>query len=416
MTSLAAIAHALPPWWMPRLIVERLRTRWPPGPRVHRRRVGPAPGASSSLRHRPVDRGACRGDRAGKCARRRCGGGRGAARLRHLVREFRPEQGLASRPRPHPDPRAGRTVRPGDLAGDGRRHRLCAQHTGAGRGGAHPRGPGQSGQLSVPHPSGGRGHHARGHRRVRPDHALELAALPDHRQGRPRPGSGMYGRPEAQRAVAPERLALCRGDARRRHPAGCVQPGERQWAGGRRRAVGASGRGHDLDHRFDPGRRPGGPGGGADGEARGPGTRREIAQRDPAGCGPGACRAGRRGGRLPQRRPILQRSDPHDRAPRAPAGSRTDRARSGIQLRRGRSALAADHARPGGESRPVQSGAGNDRHRHRRRRAAHLWRPRPAGGLEPRLLLPSDHLLRGASSDADRAGGDLRAGTRADPL
>ena len=95
-------------------------------------------------------------------------------------------------------------------------------------------------QLCVRHPSRGHGHHARGHRRVRPDHALELAALPDHGQGRPRPGSGMHGRPEAQRAVAPERLALCRGDARRRHPAGCVQPGERQWAGGRRRLGGAS--------------------------------------------------------------------------------------------------------------------------------------------------------------------------------
>ena len=37
-------------------------------------------------------------------------------------------------------------------------------------------------------------------------------------------------------------------------------------------------------------------------------------------------------------------------------------------------------------------------------------------GLEPRLLLPPDHLLRGASRDADRAGGDLRAGARGDPL
>ena len=37
-------------------------------------------------------------------------------------------------------------------------------------------------------------------------------------------------------------------------------------------------------------------------------------------------------------------------------------------------------------------------------------------GLEPRLLLPPDHLHRGASSNADRAGGDLRAGARVDSL
>ena len=90
--------------------------------------------------------------------------------------------------------------------------------------------------------------------------------------------------------------------------------------------------------------------------------------------------------------------------------------RGRIQHRRGRSALAADHARPGGESRAVQSRAGNDRHRNRRRRAAHLWRPRTAGGFVPRLLLPSDHLHRGASANADRAGGDLWAGACVDPL
>ena len=73
------------------------------------------------------------------------------------------------------------------------------------------------GQLSLCHPSGRHGHHARGHRRVRPDHPLELAALPDHRQGRPRPGGGLHRRPEAQRAVAPERLAVRGSDARRRH-------------------------------------------------------------------------------------------------------------------------------------------------------------------------------------------------------
>ena len=91
-------------------------------------------------------------------------------------------------------------------------------------------------QLSLPHASRRHGHHARGHRRVRPDHALELAALPDHREGGPGAGGGMHGRPEAQRAVAAERLAVRGSGARRRHSGGCVQPRQRQRAGGRRRA------------------------------------------------------------------------------------------------------------------------------------------------------------------------------------
>ena len=118
------------------------------------------------------------------------------------------------------------------------------------------------------------------------------------------------------------------------------------------------------------------------------------------------------------RRACATSANPAARRPasscRASASQEVERLalRSGIRVRRGRSAFAADHARPGGQPRAVQPGAGNDRHRHRRRRAPRLWRPRPAGGLEPRLLLPPDHLLRGAAADADRAGGDLRPGAR----
>ena len=119
------------------------------------------------------------------------------------------------------------------------------------------------------------------------------------------------------------------------HDAG-VPPGVFNLVNGNGPEVGAAlaahpGRGHDLDHRLDPGRRAGGPGGRADGQARGAGTRRQIAQRDPAGCGLRTRRAGRGGGRHAQRRPVLQRADPHDRAARAPRGSRADRARSGIR-------------------------------------------------------------------------------------
>ena len=59
-------------------------------------------------------------------------------------------------------------------------------------------------------------HHARGDRRLRPDHALELASLPDHRQGRSGARGGLHGGVEAERVVAPERLAVRRGDGRRR--------------------------------------------------------------------------------------------------------------------------------------------------------------------------------------------------------
>ena len=86
------------------------------------------------------------------------------------------------------------------------------------------------------------------------------------------------------------------------------------------------------------------------------------------------------------------------------------RARGGLRVRRRRSAFAADHARPGGQPRAVRPRAGNDRCRHRRRRAPGLRRPRPAAGAGARLLRAPDALLRRAAADAHRAGRDLRPG------
>ena len=63
-------------------------------------------------------------------------------------------------------------------------------------------------------------HHARGHRRLRPHHPLELASLPDHSQGRSGARGGLHGGVEAERIVAPERLAVRRGDGRCRVPHG----------------------------------------------------------------------------------------------------------------------------------------------------------------------------------------------------
>jgi len=51
---------------------------------------------------------------------------------------------------------------------------------------------------------------ARTDRRVRAHHAVELATLPDHRQGRARAGRRLHGRTEAQRTLAAERLDVRR--------------------------------------------------------------------------------------------------------------------------------------------------------------------------------------------------------------
>jgi aldehyde dehydrogenase (NAD+) len=65
---------------------------------------------------------------------------------------------------------------------------------------------------------------------------------------------------------------------------------------------------------FNPGRRAGGAGGCAERQARGAGTRRQVAQRHPARCRFRTCHTGRGSGGPAQRRPVLQRAHPHDRA------------------------------------------------------------------------------------------------------
>jgi aldehyde dehydrogenase (NAD+) len=56
----------------------------------------------------------------------------------------------------------------------------------------------------------------------------------------------------------------------------------------------------------------------ADRQARRTGTRRQVTQRDPARRGSRTRHTGRGGGGHAQRRPVLQRADPHHRAARAP--------------------------------------------------------------------------------------------------
>ncbi len=62
-------------------------------------------------------------------------------------------------------------------------------------------------------------------------------------------------------------------------PAGrCLQRRQRQWADRRRRHLGPSRHRHGVVHRLDPGRHPGGPGRGAQCQARGPGIGRQVGQ------------------------------------------------------------------------------------------------------------------------------------------
>ena len=197
-------------------------------------------------------------------------------------------------------------------------------------------------------------------------------------------------------------------------PAGCVQPGERQGP-----EVGAALAAHpDVDMISITGSTRAGV---LVAQAAAPTVKRvaqELGGKSPNVILPDADLAravpAGGGGRLPQRRPILQRSDAHDRAPRAPR-----RRSSGSRCEAASSFVVGDPRSPQTTHGPVANRAQFNRVQEMigigiaegaRLVCGGPGRPR---GLEPRLLLPPDHLLRGASANADRAGGDLRAGARA---
>ena len=116
-------------------------------------------------------------------------------------------------------------------------------------------------------------------RRLRPDHAVELADQPDRLQGRAGARRRLHHGAEAVRSRAAQRHHLF---AEVMHeagvPGGRVQPGQR-----RRPAVGEAmsahpGHRHDVVHRLDPRRHPGGPGRRRHRQARGAGTGRQVGQ------------------------------------------------------------------------------------------------------------------------------------------
>ena len=122
--------------------------------------------------------------------------------------------------RTHSRPAGGscRGVRAGDHAGDGFGDRLCARRAGALRHRTCPcRDRGARGfVLAGRDPRHHRAQGAGGGRLH--DHSLELAALPDHRQGGPGHRGRVHDGPQAQRALPLHRAIVRAGDPRCPHP------------------------------------------------------------------------------------------------------------------------------------------------------------------------------------------------------
>ena len=79
-----------------------------------------------------------------------------------------------------------------------------------------------------------------------------------------------------------------------------------------------------------------------------------------------------------QSRPVLQRAYAHAGPARATGRGRGPGQGSSKGIRGGRSRAGGDHSRNDRQSRPVRPNPGDDRDRHRGRRKARDWRPRPA--------------------------------------
>ncbi len=92
-------------------------------------------------------------------------------------------------------------------------------------------------------------------RRVRADHAVELADQPDRRQGVPGAGDRLHDGAQAVGGGAVLRADLHRDHRRRRRSRGRVQPGLRRRPRRRRRAVQPSRHRHGVLHRIHPRRR-----------------------------------------------------------------------------------------------------------------------------------------------------------------
>ena len=149
-------------------------------------------------------------------------------------------------------------------------------------------------------------------RRLRADHALELAAEPDRLQGRARARGGLHGRAEAERDRADQRRSSSPRSWRRRErrPAcsisstGRARTSASRWPGHPDvDMVSFTGSTRAGDHRRQGRRRHG--------QARRAGTRRQVAEHSAARLRFRGRGEGGRARLLQQQRPVLRRADPH---------------------------------------------------------------------------------------------------------
>jgi hypothetical protein len=248
-------------------------------------------------------------------------------------------------------------------------------------------------------------------RRLRADHALELADQPDCRQGGARARRRLHHGAEAVRIRAIQRAAVGPGHARGGRTGGRVQSHQRRRGQGRRAAGRASGDRHGLVHRFDArghgcrARRR------RYGQARASGTRRQVAEH----------RARRR--RLRARRQAracstcMQNSGQSCNAPTrmlVPAAKLGEV--EAIARARPPSAVVGDPTAEATTLGPLVSKLQFDRvealhrERDRRRRACVVGGTGRPDGLMRGLLRQADDLLECRQRHDDRARGDLRAG------
>ena len=188
-------------------------------------------------------------------------------------------------------------------------------------------------------------------RRLRPDHAVELADQPDRLQGGPGAGDRLHHGAETVGSRAVLRPDLHRDRGRRRCAGRGVQPGLRRRPRCGRGAVEPSRHRHGLVHRFHPRRRRRRPQRRADGEARDPGAGRQEPEHRPRRLGLRQERRRRRGRHDAQLRPELQRAIAH-------AGAERPQGRSHRGRPRGR--------RAGDGRRPRRQAAPSDRWSRRR--------------------------------------------------
>lgn len=209
------------------------------GKSLYRWRMGRARPAEGHRGRQSRDGRHDRRDRGGRERRCRSRGDRGARGADVLARDHGGATGRLSGYDPSPHPRTRRSAGAGDIDGNGRGHHVRAGLAGAVRRRAHPRRARSLRHLRFSQNGGKHGDRARADRRVRADHALELAALPDHRQGGRGARRGLHRDPQAQRTLAAERPSLRTDRPRCGRACRCVQPdpGKRSRRG--RRAGGA---------------------------------------------------------------------------------------------------------------------------------------------------------------------------------